>query len=68
MSDDDQLPQDSGSTFGHIRPDTPIPWQAAYRAYFDHSAGCDACGHGWTRCGIAKGLWRTYKDARENRR
>lgn len=69
MSDDDQaLPQDSGSTFGHIRRDNPTPGQVAYRAYYNHSIGCDDCGHGWTRCETAEGLWRTYQDVQRDRR
>jgi hypothetical protein len=70
VSGDEGLPQDSGSTFGHIPHATNPEYtraQLAYRAYFDHSIGCDGCEHGWKRCETAEELWRTYKTAQEKR-
>jgi hypothetical protein len=66
VSDDDQLlPQDSGSTFGHLRPATPT--QIAYRTFYNHSLACPDCGFGKTRCDKAEELWRAYKNAQEKR-
>lgn len=64
------LPQDSGSAFGHIPHSANREYtraQLAYRAYFDHSAGCGACDHGWIRCPNAEELWRAYQDLRPDR-
>ena len=70
MSGGEGLPQDSGSAFGHIQHAINrehMRSQKAYRAYFDHSVGCDDCDHGWNRCEKATELWRAYKDAQEKR-
>ena len=66
MSSADQLPQDSGSTFGHLRPATPK--QTAYRNFYNHSLACPDCEFGKTRCQQAKEKWRAYKDMPEDQR
>ncbi|MFG2029987.1 hypothetical protein [Streptomyces sp. NPDC048825] len=71
MSGGEGVPQDSGSTFGRIQHAVNRAYmrsQKAYRAYFDHSVGCDDCDHGGTRCEKAEELWRAYKDVQRNRR
>ncbi|MFD5078039.1 hypothetical protein [Streptomyces sp. NPDC058371] len=38
--------------------------QTAYRAYLDHSMLCDDCEYGEERCAVARELWLTYREAR----
>lgn len=54
------LPQDSGSAFGHIPP-VPDSKRAKISSFLDHSMGCKDCDYGNVRCPVAKRIWREWQ-------
>lgn len=62
----DELPQDSGSAFGHLRRGTSsvaiTGSQMAYRAYLNQRLDCSCWGA--EMCGECELKWRAYQDAR----
>ncbi|MFE7837453.1 hypothetical protein ACFU53_15865 [Streptomyces sp. NPDC057474] len=50
---------------GHLQAVAPSGVYARYRAFTDHTLGCDDCEYGEARCDMAKALWATYARARE---
>ncbi|WP_406476044.1 hypothetical protein [Streptomyces sp. NBC_01615] len=59
--------RDSGSA-GHMqlvaKSGTYSRMQTAYRAFLNHSTGCEGCGRGERRCATADELWKAYRAAR----
>lgn len=66
MSGRQELPQDSGSAFGHMRRGTNslaiTGSQMAYRAYVMQRADCSCWGG--ERCAACELKWQAYQEAR----
>lgn len=50
---------------GHLQAVAPSSTYNRYRAFTDHSLGCDDCEYGEARCKTAKRLWAAYAQTRE---